>query len=71
MTFFHVCHGCACAIMNCDDSAMDERTSALFAAFCESAGLLCDAGLTPFGGYWTCDCCGEVEIGDAHALSRI
>lgn len=80
---YHVCESCAAAIMNDDYSGMEgfdpvdmqdtdtdtdyERVS----AFVERVGYLCDAGRATRGGYWECEACDQVTIGNAYALETV
>ncbi|APQ42256.1 hypothetical protein SEA_ESTES_172 [Mycobacterium phage Estes] len=72
-TVFHVCRSCKTAILNDDYSAFDDDDADYprITAFVESVGMLVDAGTAPRVGYWDCESCGQVEIGNADALETV
>lgn len=67
---YHICESCAIAILNRDNSHLDDNHNRLI-EFVESRGLLVDAGMVPQDGWWDCEACGEVQIaGLAQAVEQ-
>lgn len=66
MSTYNVCTPCGIAIMYDDTSHMDEDTIASVDNFIERVGTLAlvESDTTISGGYWECDCCNEVIIGN-------
>ncbi|ADL71083.1 hypothetical protein SEQ_HALENA_130 [Mycobacterium phage Halena] len=67
---YHLCDTCACAIVNGDWSSFDLDTDAID-AFLETAGTLAHVGTHAYPGYWDCEACGQVAIGQAHVLETV
>jgi len=66
-----LCRECACAIVNCDYSGMDEETADQVEIFVESAGLI-DIDTEPQSvGQFDCHACGEHCYGDAYGFERV
>ena len=68
---YHICENCAVAILNGDDSHLNDDQVDAVMAFLNDRGMLADAGMVPQNGYWDCEACEEVQIhGSAHAVEQ-
>ena len=68
---YHICEICAIALLDGDDSVLDDQQRVRLGDFMNEKGLLAEAGWVPQDGYWDCEACGEVQIaGTAHAVEQ-
>lgn len=68
---YHVCESCAIAILNGDDSHLNDDQQVALMQFVSERGMLADAGMAYQNGYWDCESCDEVQIaGSAHAVEQ-
>lgn len=67
---YHLCDTCAQAAVNADLSS-DDLDVPLFTAFIERVGTLVENGRYRYPGYWECEACWQVEIGNANVFTTL
>ena len=68
----HVCPTCAVGLVNDDWSSVDcKDTYTSILAWLEMVGYLVHVKQIDKGGYYDCECCGEIAIGTAHVFQPI
>ena len=68
---YHICEFCAIALLDGDNSILDDQQRVRLDDFMNDHGLLAEAGWVPQDGYWDCEACGETQAaGTAHAVEQ-
>lgn len=68
MTTYKLCPSCSVVAANADTSHLDAEDELTVTAFLEAAGLLAHVREQDEAGYWDCDACDAVMLGDPAAL---
>ncbi|QGJ89795.1 hypothetical protein SEA_SUPERCHUNK_96 [Mycobacterium phage Superchunk] len=72
MITYEICDQCAQAITNDDYSGMDPDTDyPRVQAFVERVGNVCHVGGSEQPGYWECEACWQVTIGDGQLFEAV
>ena len=61
---YTLCNSCTVVAVNGDTSHLDPTEEATVSSWLESVGLIAQGESSDPGGYWECNSCGSVEIGE-------
>lgn len=67
---YEICHDCATAVFYCDDSHLDADTAGMVEGFLSLVGLVSTEEIYTPDGYWSCECCEHVQIGEAFVVTQ-